>query len=264
MSRQASVTGQYHLIDVDAASFPSLPCCGIKNPAHEGRRQKCEWLETNARFGLHAKMLVAPDGTACGYIEYLPGEFAWRGVRARGYMFIHCIWTYSKRHQHKGWGGRMLEACLSDAQAAGMNGVAAMAREGPWLADARLFLDNGFELVDTAPPDYRLLARRFDPQSAAPAFQAGWDRKLAKYGRGLTIVRSAQCPHIAKFTADIRQSAEEDYGIVPRVVELRTCRDAQSAPTPYAVFALIHDGRLLADHQISRTRFRNIMNHLGS
>ena len=32
------------------------------------------------------------------------------------------------------------------------------------------------------------------------------------------------------------------------------------APTPYAVFSVIHNGRILADHQISRTRFRNIMN----
>ena len=28
------------------------------------------------------------------------------------------------------------------------------------------------------------------------------------------------------------------------------------------VFAVIYDGQLLADHQISRTRFRNIMNKL--
>jgi len=30
----------------------------------------------------------------------------------------------------------------------------------------------------------------------------------------------------------------------------------------YAVFALIHNGRLLADHQISRTRFHNVMKKL--
>jgi hypothetical protein len=43
------------------------------------------------------------------------------------------------------------------------------------------------------------------------------------------------------------------------VVDLESWSDAQNAPTPYAVFALIYNGRLLADHQISRTRFRNIM-----
>ena len=59
------------LIDVDAASFDSLPCCGIKSPTHPGRRQKRCWLQANAKFGLRAKMLLAPDGKPSGYIEYL-------------------------------------------------------------------------------------------------------------------------------------------------------------------------------------------------
>jgi hypothetical protein len=71
---------------------------------------------------------------------------------------------------------------------------------------------------------------------------------------------SSQCPHIAKFASDIAQTAAEEYQIKPRVLDLRSWRDAQNAPTPYAVFALIYNRRLLADHQISRTRFRNIMN----
>ena len=248
------------LVDIDAASFDTLPCCGIKSPTHPGRRQKQCWLEANARFGLRARMLLAPDGQPSGYIEYLPGEFAWRGVEAAGFMFIHCVWVFVKRHQRKGWGKIMLEGCLDDARKAGMRGVAVMVRDGPWLAGRRLFLANGFEPVDTAPPDYQLLARKFDRRSANPAFKKDWDKKLEKYSRGLTVIRSSQCPHIAKFTAEIIETAESEYGIRPTVVDLESPGDAQNAPTPYAIFALISDGRLLADHQISRTRFRNIMN----
>jgi len=65
-----------------------------------------------------------------------------------------------------------------------------------------------------------------------------------------------------KFADEIAQTAREEYAIEPRLVDLGSCREAQNAPTPYAVFALIHQGRLLADHPISRTRFRNIMNKL--
>jgi hypothetical protein len=78
--------------------------------------------------------------------------------------------------------------------------------------------------------------------------------------RGLTIIRSSQCPHIAKFASEIAQTAAEEYHLKPKVVDLGSWRDAQKAPTPYAVFAVILNGRLLADHQISRSRFRNIMN----
>jgi len=248
------------LIDVDAASFDTLPCCGIKSPAHPGRRQKRCWLEANARFGLRAKVLLAPDGQPGGYIEYLPGEFAWRGVDAAGFMFIHCVWVFRKQLQRKGCGSVMVEACMDDAKKAGMRGVAVMVRDGPWLAGRSLFLANGFEPVDTAPPDYQLLVRKLDRDAVNPAFKKDFDRKLGRYSRGLTIIRSSQCPHIAKFAADIARTAEEEYNIVPTVVDLKSWSEAQNAPTPYAIFALIYNGRLLADHQISRTRFRNIMN----
>ena len=141
-----------------------------------------------------------------------------------------------------------------------MNGVAVVTREGPWLADRRLFLANGFTVVDTAPPDYEVLVRKFEAAVAGPVFKGGWDEKVARYSRGMTILRSSQCPYIAKFTAEIAETAEQEYGIKARIVNIESWRDAQNAPTPYAVFALIYKGRLLADHQISRARFRNIMN----
>ena len=254
------MTQNARLVDVDAGNFHSLPCCGIKRDTHPGRQEKYCWLEANFQFGLRAKTLVDPDGEPCGYIEYLPGEFAWRGVDAKGYMFIHCLWNHSKRHQHQGWGGAMVEDCLNEAGKAGMNGVAVVIRKGPWLADHRLFLTSGFELVDTAPPDYELLVRKLKPSAAVPVFKGGWDKKVARYSRGLTIIRSNQCPYIAKFVAEITDTAEHEYGIKARIVDIESCRDAQDAPTPYAVFAIIYKGRLVADHQISRTRFRNIMN----
>ena len=127
---RAAKTATPRLVDVDAANFDALPCCGIKNPTHPGRQEKRCWLRANAEFGLRAKALLAPDGRPAGYIEYIPGEFAWRGVDAGGYMFVHCIWIYSRQHQRKGWGRLMLEACLDDAKQAGRNGVAVMVRQG--------------------------------------------------------------------------------------------------------------------------------------
>lgn len=255
----AAARANARFVDCDLASFDTMPCCGIKNTSHPGRCEKRHWLKANLKFGLRAKTLVEPSGEACGYIEYLPGEHAWRGVDAAGYMFIHCLWNHSKRHQRQGWGSAMIEECLSDAKACGMKGVAVVSRSGPWLADRRLFLANGFDVVDTAPPDYELLIRKFDATAANPVFKSGWDEKVARYSRGLTIIRSSQCPYIAKFTAEIAETAKQEYGIKPKVVNLKSWRDAQNAPTPYAVFALIYNGRLVADHQISNTRFRNIM-----
>jgi hypothetical protein len=46
------------------------------------------------------------------------------------------------------------------------------------------------------------------------------------------------------------------------VVKIRSCREAQNAPTPYAGFAVLYDGRILADHPIRLRRFHNIMRRL--
>lgn len=255
----SGMTRSGRLVDVDATTFHALPCCGIKSDAHAGRQAKLCWLQANFQCGLRAKTLLDQDEVPRGYIEYLPGEFAWRGVDAGGYMFIHCLWNHSKRHQRLGWGSALVEACLDDAKKAGMNGVAVVTREGPWLADRRLFLANGFELAGTAPPDYQLLVRKLKASAARPVFKGGWDEKVARYRRGLTVIRSGQCPYIAKFAAEIAETAEQECGIQARMVDIRSWQDAQNAPTPYAVFALIYKGRLVADHQISRARFRNIM-----
>ena len=247
------------LTEVNLSNLESLRCCGIQNPENPGRRAKNLWIRQQLKKGLRAKVLITPDHRQCGYIEALPGEYAWRGVEAKGYLVLHCVWIHMRRYQHKGWAATMVQSCEEDARKAGMHGVAVIARESPWLAGAALFEKLGFQTVDAAPPDYLLLAKKFERDAPNPSFRRGWGERLAKYRRGLTIIRSNQCPYAVRFAEDIAASAREDYGIEPRIVELESCRDAQNAPTPYAVFAVIYNGRLLADHQISRTRFRNIM-----
>jgi len=250
------------LIGLTAANAAVLPCCGIKDLMHPGRIEKLLWLRAHAKSGVRGRVLLAPDGHPAGYVETVPGENAWRGVNAEGYLFIHCVWVHARQYQKKGWGRLMVEACLEDAQAAGMQGAAVLVREGPWMAGRALFLACGFEPVDAALPDYQLLVRKFHGGAPTPTMRCSGDRELAQYGRGLTLIRCGQCPYLSKFTAEIAETALAEYGMMPRIVELRSAAEAQNAPTPYAVFSLLHDGRLLADHQISRTRFRNIMNKL--
>ena len=54
--------------------------------------------------------------------------------------------------------------------------------------------------------------------------------------------------------------ARDEFGIEPKIVELATFQSAQDAPNPYGTFSIIWNGELVADHPISATRFKNIMN----
>jgi hypothetical protein len=51
-------------------------------------------------------------------------------------------------------------------------------------------------------------------------------------------------------------------GIKYKAIELKTAREAQAAPTPYAVFSIIYEGRVVADHMVSNTRFKNILKEI--
>lgn len=250
------------VVEVTADALLETPCCGIKNVEHEGHIAKREWLEEHFRRGLISRILLTPDNRQNGFIEYLPGEYAWRGVEAKGYMFIHCLWTFFKKYQGQGYAKRLVESCIEDAKQAEMKGVAVVARSKPWLASSDIFLKLGFHVVDTALPDYELLVKKSEPTAPDPCFKGDWDEKLRKYGKGLTIIRSDQCPHTLRFSSSIAEEARKTFGLETRIEVLKTYRDAQNAPTPYAVFLILYNGEILTDHQISKTRFRNILNKI--
>jgi hypothetical protein len=204
-------------------------------------------------------MLKTQDDGIVGYIEYVAGEHAWRAVNSEGYMFIHCIYIQWRRCKGKGFGTLLIKECVKDAKKADMNGVAVVTHEGAFMAGKELFLKNGFEEVDKALPDFSLLVKKFKKSSPTPSFKGQWDKKRKKFGKGLTIITSGQCPQNVKMVNDITEIARERYGIEPRIVVYESYRQAQNAPWPYAVSGVLYDDKLVADHPISGTRFRLIM-----
>jgi hypothetical protein len=56
------------------------------------------------------------------------------------------------------------------------------------------------------------------------------------------------------------QETAADLGIQSQVIELKNCQEVQeSAPSPYGVFNLVYDGKLVAYHWISEKAFRKLL-----
>ena len=119
--------------------------CYKSKPNSAGYQRKLAWLEERFAEGLQIK-IICEDGRSVGFIEYTPAEFAWRPVRAPGYLFIHCLWVVG-RAKEKGYGSRLLEACLKDASTMGKLGVAVVTKKGGHLVGKKLFLKHGFEML---------------------------------------------------------------------------------------------------------------------
>lgn len=256
----------YEIVTVDAGNVDRLGFfCYMSKPKAPGFRQKREWLAARFAEGLRIKMLHETGGRTVGFIEYLPGEYAWRAVNAAGYLVIHCLWVVGQG-KGKGHGTRLLQACLADARSQGTAGVVMVASDRVWLAGKELFLRNGFVQVDQAPPSFQLLVHRFgDPDAAggtfrapAPSFPTDWAARQARYGAGLTVIRTPQCPYIENATAELLQFAAE-RGIPARAVELTTAQEVQAqSPSPYGAFGIVRDGQLFSYHYLCRKELEKL------
>ncbi|MGD2110867.1 MAG: YoaP domain-containing protein [Phycisphaerae bacterium] len=249
------------IIDLNPSNVSDYGFCGYKSSKQEGHRRKTEWLKKRFAEGMRFKVLHVPAEGTVGFIEYMPGELTWRPIDAPGYLTIHCIMINRKKYKSEGYGSVLLDACIKDARETGVNGVAAVTSKGTWMASSGLFLKHGFEVVDAAPPSYELLVKKIR-EGPVPAFRGGWDQRARRCGKGVVIFRSDQCPCIAGFTSDILEVCNR-LGVSVRVKELKTCKQAQNAPSPYGIFNIVYNGRLIADHPISATRFRSLIGKVG-
>jgi len=236
----------FNMIDVNADNVEQTGFfCLMSKRKAEGFRLKLDWLKQRFAEGMRIKMFELPER---GFIEYLPGEYAWRAVEAEEYMMIHCLWVVGKS-KGKGLGGVLLEECLKDAKASGMRGVAMVTSEKNWLLSRKLLLRYGFESVEEAPPAFNLMVKKFRDASS-PTIADNWEEKARRFGQGLTVIRSNQCPYIPDATNHVLKIAEE-LGIQSRIVELKSSQDVRKrAPSPYGVFSIVYNGRLLSYHYL--------------
>ncbi len=247
------------LVDVNAGNVEQTGFfCYMSRRKSEGFRRKLEWLKERFAEGMRMKMLGRGQR---GFIEYLPGEFCWRPVEAKGYMFIHCLWVVGKS-KGKGYGKKLLDACVNDARKTGMKGVAMVTSQGNWLAGRKLLESNGFEKVGEAPPSFSLMVKRLG-KARLPRFTGGWEGKAKRFGKGLTVVRTDQCPYIDDAVNSARDAASE-RGLRFREVVLKSAREVrQRCPSAYGTFSIVLDSRLFSYHYLTRNDLNQRLDQAG-
>ncbi len=250
------MNSRIEIISLNQKNVAEYGCPCFLNPKNEGHQKKLEWLKNRFSEGLKIKLLfLENEKKPIGFIEYVPGEYAWRAVDAKGYMFIHCIWISPNKHKEKGHGSLLVKECIKDAKKEGNYGVAIVTSEGSFMAGKDLFLKNEFKSVAKVKPSFELMIKTLN-KGPLPKFK-DWEKQLSKY-KGLNIIYSNQCPWVARSIKDMGEIAKEK-GLKLEVTELKTAKDAQNAPSIYSTFNLVYNEKLLADHYISNTRFLNII-----
>lgn len=234
------------LIDVtlDTVDRTGFFCLMSRRKA-PGYQQKLAWLRARFAEGLTIKLLDLADGGR-GFIEYLPGAHAWRPVYADDYMFVHCLWVVGQS-RGKGYSQILLDACLADAQHAGLAGVAMVSSERSGLVSGSFLAHQGFQQVDTVPPAFTLWAKTFRADAPTPRFPTDWDERCRAFGPGLTVITSAQCPYNVD-AAETALGLAAEYKLPSRVVTLTSSGEVRErAPSPYGVYSIVVDGQIVAN-----------------
>ncbi len=239
---------EVRIVTVDAANVGEEGFfCYKSKPKSAGYQNKLAWLKSRLAEGMQIKILYEGKRSVA-FIEYVPGEAAWRAVNAEGYMLIHCLWVVGKG-KGKGYATRLLNECEVEARQRGQRGVAMVTSTSVWLADKPILVKNGFEVVGQAPPTFELLVKRFD-DGPLPTFPTDWEARAAQYGPGVTVVYTDQCPYIPDAVQGVRDLAAET-GAEVRTVKLESSQQVRdAAPSAYGVFNVVHQGELVTYHYI--------------
>ena len=249
------------IINLTPENIADYGVCGYKDvKKHLELRNKIKWFSEYYPKGLRIKIIFSETGGYQGMIEYVPGEYAHRPVKAEGYMFIHCVFVgFKKEFKGKGYASLLIDECVKEAKEKNMSGVAVVARKGSFMVDSPIFLKKGFQIADRAKPDFKLLVKKFDETSEDPKFKLG---NPEKYAEGLTIIRSYQCPYTEKNVKSILKTAKEKFQLKTTLIDVNDPVSAQNSPSPFGTFCMIYKGKIISHHPISNTRFENIMNKL--
>ena len=245
------------IINLTPENISDYGVCGYKDvEKHLELRRKIDWYKKYYPKGLRIKVLYSKKGGYQGMLEYVPGKYAHRPVDAEDYMFIHCVFVgFKKEYKGRGYASFLIGECIKEAKDVNMHGVAVVTRKGPFMVGKDIFLKKGFVQVDEAKPDFELLVLKFNQNVDDPKFK---EMSTEKYSKGLTIIRSAQCPYSVKNVNGILETAKK-LKINANLVELEEAKDAQQTPCAFGSFCIVYNGEVVSHHPISNTRFENIM-----
>lgn len=239
------------LTSENLSEHPQAVC--FINPKHPLYHKKIDWLLEQFHNGLTIQLLYLENQKKpVGFIEYVPGEFCWRAASAKDYLFIHCLWINGKAIQHQGLGSLLIESV--EKEVGNKLGVAVVTSDASFMTTKEIFLKLDYSLVAESGKE-QLLVKQFR-EGPLPEINP-WEKRLEAF-QGFHMIYTHQCPWVSRFMEEVKPVLTE-FGLSPTIHELKTAEDAQQAPSLYASFNLIYNGKLLSDRYISITRFKNII-----
>lgn len=216
--------------------------CKMSAKGKPGYERKMAWLKKRFNEGLQMRLLG--DGER-GFIEFIPGDFAWRGVEeAPRYLVIHCLWVVGKS-KGKGFGKYLAQHVIDYAKENGYAGVAALTSSGNWLINNKILKASGFESVEQVEP-FDLMVLRFDDTAPLPKIVGDFEKKARRVPKGMAVYRTDQCPYTDDAVINCKSFAQKRGWDFTEIEMDSAASLRQMGPSPYGTFAVTLDGNFLS------------------
>lgn len=217
-------------------------CCAISDKkCRGGYQKKKEWLKSEFKNGYSFQRM---DVRGKVFIEYVPIESSWLPLNGRNFMVINCFWV-SGQFKGKGNGKTLLQQCLKDAET--MDGVVAISsdKKRPFMSDPKFLESQGFEIIDEAPPFFRLWGLKTNSKASYPEIKPTAKSGTCPDKEGITAYYSNSCPFTDYYTNQLLREYARRKNVPLKINHIKSAKEGHKMPIPWIINSVFYKGELV-------------------
>ena len=229
-------------------------CCAMSDKkCAPGYAAKKKWLHTQLTNGYR---FHKGDVRGKVFIEYVPIEHSWLPLSGKNFMVINCFWV-SGQFKGQGNGRALLQQCLRDATS--LDGVVAVSsdKKRPSMTDPKFLAHNGFEIIDSAPPFFKLWGLKTNTSADFPQFLDTARTGGCPDAEGVTAYYSNTCPYTEFYTNSALRDYASRKGVPVKIHKIANQEVGRAMPIPWIINSVFYRGELVtlemkADRQLDK------------
>jgi ribosomal protein S18 acetylase RimI-like enzyme len=217
-------------------------CCAISDKkCRDGYQKKKDWLKSEFKNGYIFKKM---DARGKVFIEYVPIESSWLPLKGSNFMVINCFWV-SGQFKGKGNGKKLLQECMGDANK--MDGIVAISsdKKRPFMTDPKFLKYHGFEIIDEAPPFFKLWGLKTKENATYPTIMESAKSGVCPNDKGITAYYSNTCPFTEYYTNQLLREYAENKNIPITIKHIQNQEDGHKMPIPWVINSVFYNGKLV-------------------
>ena len=128
-----------------------------------------------------------------------------------------------------------------------MDGIVAISRDKkrPFMTDPKFLKYQGFEIIDEAPPYFKLWGFKTNPKAEYPKILQSAKLGLLPNTKGITAYYSSTCPFTDFYTNRLLREYAKKRNIPITINYIKTKSDGRKMPIPWIINSIFYNGKLV-------------------